>query len=109
MQEHPHSQKSHDACAENRLSIPIDRRLPNCGFETQSQDRARSASRSTARVHLIDVSAEKTQAKVAEVKRPAFQHREGPMLSAENFSSTLPASPVSISLCLSRPFLRASA
>src|SRR5207247_5889842 len=109
MQEHPHSQRSHDACAENRLSIPIDRPLPNCGFETQSRDRARSASRSTARARLIDASAEKTQAKVAGVKRQVFPHREGPMLSAENFLAALPASPVSISLYLSRRFLRAFA
>ena len=85
MQECLRSQRSHDACAQNLLSIPVDRRLPSCGFETQLQARNRLAFRSTARVHLIDVSAEKTQAKVAEVKRQVFQHREGPMLSAEDF------------------------
>src|SRR5206468_7433081 len=109
MEEHPHSQKSHDACAENRLSIPIDRRLPSCGFEIQSPHRARSASRSTAPVRLIDASAEKTQAKVAGVKRQVFPHREGAMLSAENLRAALPANRVSISLCPSRRFLRAFA
>src|SRR5438105_2160084 len=107
MQARPRSRKSRDAFARNQLWNPIDLRLPNCDFETQSQRRSRSASRSTARARLTDASAEKTPAKAARVRRQVFQRCAGSTPSAEKFRAVLPANPVSISLSLSGPSLRA--
>src|SRR4030095_3658082 len=106
MQARPRSQKLRDAFAQNQLSIPTDYRLPNCDFETLSQDRSRPTYRSTAGVRLIDVFAAKKPARVAEVIRPAFEHRGKSTSTTERSQGVLPATPVSISRFLSRSSLR---
>src|SRR6266540_1544045 len=108
-QARPRSRKSRDAFARNQLSSPIDRRLPSCDFETQSQCRNRPAFQSMAQARLAHVFAEKTPAKVAKVIRLASPRREKSTSSAESFQALLPANPVSFLRSLSRPSLRAFA
>src|SRR4029453_14247015 len=106
MQARPRSQKLRDAFAQNQLSIPTDHRPPNCDFGTQSQARSHSTYRSTAGVRLVDVFAAKKREKVAEVIRPAFEHREKSTTTAKSSEGVLPAIPVSISRFLSGLLLR---
>src|SRR6266853_1827873 len=90
MRARPRSQKSLRASAQNQLSIAVDHRLPNCGFETQSPTCSRSASRSAARARSARVSAAKTPGKVAEAARPLFLHYEGLPSRAEKLSAAPP-------------------
>src|SRR5437867_10808257 len=101
MEARPRSQKSLRASAQNQLSIAVDHRLPNSGFETQSPTRSHSASRSAGRARSNRVSAAKTPAKVAEAARPFFLHYERLRSRAEKLSAAPPARLASVSPSLS--------
>src|SRR5512140_2163317 len=96
MRARPRLQKSLGACAQNQLSLAVDRRSPNSDFETQSPARIHSASPSTARVRSIRVSAVKTPAKVAGAARPFFLHCERLRSRAEKLLAAPPASLASV-------------
>src|SRR5437773_7228460 len=91
MEARPRSQGSLRASAQNQLSVAVDRRSPNFGFETQSPARTHSASRSAVRARSTRVSAAKTLAKVAEAGRPFFRRCEKLQSLAEKPLAAPPA------------------